>query len=160
MGSRYAQVIRSYGQPWGNRFALLGAVAFMAIASALSSTAISPPRDYAFRLGTTFIAMTFGFWIGGGVTEHVKRQLMTPYASLAPRFRGPHLLVAAIVILAATLTVARVAHWSVQRLPFQDGSVRYALSFIGLLAATVTVTVPMAWVTQLQSVTIVYIWMA
>jgi hypothetical protein len=151
IASRYAQVALTYTRPWYMRMwaAFIG---WFIIASLVFSRA----ADYGGQIAYLLIGGTIAAWGGAIVAGHTKEQLADARARLTPHFRGPHLVVAALVFLvgAVVFSLFIVAHR--QHAAIASGWPKIPLSYSGFLAAVLLAAAAMAWSTHLQSAVFIF----
>jgi len=138
MRSRYLQIALTYTKPWPMRiWAMLSAagVVWMLVIVFLMKL------DSIAQMVVLFLGGTITVWVGAMITAHAKEQLADPRAALTPRFRTPHLVVAAVMFIIFVVGLAML----VAGLPFDD------VSLSGYLAIVLTMTAAMAWMAHFQS---------
>src|SRR5439155_14049517 len=95
--NRYAQIALTYTRPLPFRlWAALMAVFTVGLF-------IARKADFAAQIAMLTLGGFLAAWIGPLVTGHAKAQLADARSSLTPRYRAPHLLVAAIIFCAGVV---------------------------------------------------------
>jgi hypothetical protein len=145
MRSRYLQVALTYTRPAFFRgWALvMGAYLLWLITRTSANLRIDVPLLIT---GVTLVT-----WFGAMVTSHAKEQLADSRAALTPGFRGPHLLVAGIILVIGVTLLPAIIVAQYTRLDPPWGWPRIEVSWAGYLTLLMLVTAAMAWMTHLQS---------
>lgn len=158
MRSRYGQVALAYARALGPRIgAAMLAIHLLVLASGFRGFALQRPRwpIFTYPVQARVAIVIIGIAVCGGlalvVTAHAKEQLADWRSRLVPRFRGPHLVVAAALMAA----VAFALPWLTARslLAVHEGSDRAAfdVTALGTIALTTAVVAMSAWLANLQS---------
>jgi hypothetical protein len=145
MRSRYLQVALTYTKPAFFRGWTLAMGAYLMWLMTRTSA------NLRIDVPLLITGVTLVTWFGAMVTSHAKEQLADSRAALTPGFRGPHLLMAGIILAAGVTLLPAIIVAQYTRLDPPWGWPRIEVSWAGYLTLLMLVTAAMAWMTHLQS---------
>jgi hypothetical protein len=145
--NRYGQVLLTYASSRAEQWTVLGLAAYAGSVFSLRRGALP---EFV-KLIVLLIGLILSQVAVMVVTAHLKEQLADARARLTPRFRLPHLIVAAALLVSLTVGVASLTVAATMRFVSAEDSTRFYVSPLGIIALTTYVGATSAWLVNLQS---------
>src|ERR1700759_4804031 len=126
--SRHLQIARSYFTPWPTRLWVVFVIAFATFTFCVRSG--NDPAQFAILM----LGGSLASWAGPVIAAEAKGHFADPRSYLTPGYRGPHLLVAAVIFLFATMGISALTFYQFARIPTASGWPEAHVKLDGYLA--------------------------
>src|SRR5690349_5660130 len=113
--SRHVQIVRAYFTPWPARLWVIFVVAFATFTFCVRSA------NYPAQFAILMLGGALAAWAGPVIAAEAKEHFADPRSHLTPGYRGPHLLVAAMIFLLGTVGIGAFTFFQFARIPTTFG---------------------------------------